>query len=202
MMRPRSHPTTSYSLARLLADLPLERLTALGNVWAVADPECKGQVAALYRRMTDADARRSILESVSDDARLVFRRLDRAGKPLARAELLRLLPFSDDGLEVCLAALEAVGLAWSRVTAGRAQISADRLWFVPHELSEAASWGLTRRWRSVAGASHRIEPSSDPPRPRVLDRIPGPIRQSWSLADTISSLADRARPATGGQGSR
>ncbi len=159
----------------------------LDQAWGVTDPAERGQVAALYRRMTDADVRRGLVARLPDDVRLVFQRLAQSGKPLSRADLLRVLPFSEDRIEASLAALEEVGLAWRYAPNARSRVEAEREWLVPVELRDAP--------RAVRPMPPPTEPPESVPadRPaapalRTLDRISGAIRSGGSLPRIVGDL--------------
>lgn len=185
MMVPRL-PSTRSSVARLLADLPRERLVVLAESWKVADPG-GGWIAAIYRQMTDPRMRREVVARLPDAVQLVFTTLAAARRPLTRDEILRSLPFSEEDVERSLATLDGCGLVWRDTPAGRESTYANRRWFVPLELCEKDP-----PKRSAARPSRLADGvrSAAPPELEAAAAIPATIRPFGIVPRAISVLDD------------
>lgn len=195
MSDPRT-PGTSFSVARLLADLPSERLSALETAWGLDRSSAIGRIAALYRRMTDPGGRADVVSRFPDATRLVFVTLAKARKPLTPNEIGRVLPFSDEDIDRSLAALEATGLSWRAAAIGRDRSSGEGRWFVPLEMCDRPT--KTRPRFVGNGTSGESEAALQPPGLRVLAVSPRVVRASGIVALAISalldSIVDRATP--------
>src|SRR6185437_11646101 len=187
---------SSFSVARLLSDLPKERLIALETVWGLDQSSVGARIAALYRRMTDARLREEVMSRLPDATRLVFAILAKARKPLTPNEIGRALPFSDEDLDRSLTALEATGLAWRALVIGRDRSPGERRWFVPLEMCDRTTKGRPRAVRD--GTSDGVEAATRPPEPRPLATPPRLVRASDVVAPAISallrSIGDRPPP--------
>jgi hypothetical protein len=161
----------------------------LGATWGVLDPGDRGWVAALYRQMTELNVRQEVIARLPEEVRLVFRRLAQAGRPIARSELLRALPFSEERIEESLRTLETQGLAWRLHPGARDRQPDDRRWLVPVELGDGP-----RARRQPVGPGGPPAPADLLPRApelRVVDRPPRFIRPTAGLSRLIDDL-DRA----------
>lgn len=182
-MSPRWAETVP-SLARLLADLPADRRRAIARVWGVEE---SGGSAAVYRRMTSAEAARAVRDRLDAKERLLFDTAV-ALRTADRGELRRRVPFGDDELDDLLAKLEGRGLIWPRVTRGEGS-PARRQWFVASDLVNALARPIAR---PPGEAAVHAPPSLTP-----LDREPTTIRAFGQLPRLITSPRAESPTAPG-----
>ncbi|HLH72735.1 MAG TPA: hypothetical protein VKX96_05570, partial [Chloroflexota bacterium] len=178
----------SFSVARLLADEPNERLTALAKAWAIDFSDGPIRIAALYRRMTDPRLRDERIAQLSSPTRLIFANLVQASSPRAPDEIGRALPFSDEEIDRSLKDLEAIGLAWRARAVGRQRLPGDGRWFVPLELCDSAP-NRRSSGREQASRAEKFT-AVQPPIPRVLEAPPPLVRPSGQVPTFISALLD------------
>jgi|GEM_PF-6530427 len=179
-MSPRWAATVP-SLARLLSDLPPDRLKHVLMAWGGDE---SGGSAALYRRMTTSEVARVVRDGLCAEDRLLFDTL-LASRSADRQELGRRLPFGDDELLDRLARLEGQGLIW-RLSSARE--SGERTgWFVATDLANA----LARRPSS--GQFGMTPPT--PPAPVPLASEPAPAARFGQVLAIIGSAAGSEGPA-------
>lgn len=176
----------SFSVARLLTDLPRERLIALETVWGLDHSSVGAGIAALYRRMTDARLRDEAIARLPDATRLVFPILAKARKPLTLSQIGRAVPFSEDDIERSLTALEATGLVWRSLTTGRDRSPGERRWFVPLEMCDRPSAARPRATHDRT--SDGDQEATHSPEPRPLATPPKFVGASDFVAPVISAL--------------
>ncbi|HLZ08038.1 MAG TPA: hypothetical protein VKT80_05575, partial [Chloroflexota bacterium] len=117
--------------------------------------ENPGTAAALYHRMTDADAIAVVQSSLRDDARLLFRRLATRSGPTRRSTLAEIIPFAEEVVDDILRELRDVGLVWPIQPPGNVEELAEVWWFVPRDVAR-----VMRSVRKSNGATSRamVEP--------------------------------------------
>lgn len=188
-MFPRRASASRASLARLLQDLPRDQLTALAHAWGIADFGAQSTTAAVYREMVNPESRERVVRGLPEAARLVFSELAAARRALAAAELLRFLPFSEEGIGESLAALERWGLVWRQLHPGREHAASPR-WFVPFDIA-----ALPPRARHATKAAAVSENPPRPGAPSLRESPPDPssIRPSGAASRAISALVDGRR---------
>jgi hypothetical protein len=124
-------------LARLLADLPRERLIALAMQWVGDGPDHPGLGATLYHQMTDPARLSARVASLDDATRLVLARLAVTPTGLSLARLAERLPFDDATIARAFAALEELGLAWRTLAPPREPDDGGERWTVPRDLASS-----------------------------------------------------------------
>lgn len=171
------------SLARLLAELPADRLRALARVWGAEEA---GGSAAVYRRMTLSEAARAARDALDAREQLVFDTV-RIARTIDRADLRRKLPFADDELDQLLANLEELGFIWPRMVRD-ADRSARRVWIVPSDLVSALARPAPRPADRPTVAA--------PPSPNPLEQEPTPVRGFGQVPRLVASPRAEAPAGT------
>lgn len=179
-------------LARLIADLPREQLVRLARAWDVDAGE--GALAArLYRRMTDGEAMRARLNSLSPTARLILPHLAASEAPQGTAEILRRVPLAESDVPDALAYLEELGFIWRVAIPER---GADGpLWQVPRDLQRVLRFSPPRRLNrgTENGATGKTGPDVPRPRPPPPQVVTGGqlprLVSDWHLAREIPRAA-------------
>jgi hypothetical protein len=192
MPRTRTLPVVP-GLARLLADVPRDRLIALATRWGVDRPDQPGVVAALYHRMTESGVVFRVLAELAESERLAFERLRSKPRGASQADLLRALPFSEGGLATLLRALEARGLVWKLAPGGRDEAAVGVRWLVARDLAAVAEprpW--VQRGRSAPAVARASSPLSPLPTMAPLPKAPGNPIESDRVVRVVDKLAEVA----------
>ncbi len=166
-MLPRPSEPEIPGLARLLADLPRERLLALATTWQIDPPDQPGVIAALYRRLTDPIALGQEVGRLPEVEAFLFDRLRAKEQPVTRSELLRVLPFAEETLAQALASLDRRGLIWLVQGAPGARAAGEARWTVARDVRLAlnAKPPVARAGqpRATAPADGELRPSTRRP---------------------------------------
>jgi hypothetical protein len=148
-------------LARLLADLPRERLATLLDRWGGGSLDGPGIVAVLYRTMSDRERLAAEVGRLDATARLVLSRLADSPHGLNVSELGRRLPFTDESIESALQSLQEAGLAWRVGATDRQSGDIESNWTVARDLAARLAAAARLTLDTVAGPS-QVSPFAPP----------------------------------------